>query len=375
MRVAIDVMPLLLPRTGVGNFTWHLVEGLAARPDVEVVAFAATWRGRNSLRDAVPPGVETVSRPMAARPLRLCWARWDRPAIETWTGPVDVVHGPNFVVPPARDAAQVVSVHDLTVVRHPEFCTRDTLAYPRLIKRAIGRGAWVHTISAFVDDIVQEFGADPERVVAIGNGSTQIDRVDPAVGHRLAGGDRYVLALGTIEPRKDLPSLVAAFDRLADRFGDLRLVVAGPDGWGTDAFESALSAATHRDRVVRLGWIDDDARAALLCGASVFAYPSIYEGFGFPVLEAMSAGVPVVASAVGGIPDTARDAATLVVPGDVEALASAIGELLEDPALAARRIEAGQANLDRFSWAETVDQMVDLYERARAAHQTRSIHR
>jgi glycosyltransferase involved in cell wall biosynthesis len=363
MRVALDGTALLEPRTGIGTFTEEVLARLADRHDVEVVVFAVTWRGRGRLPSVVPPSVRVVSRPLAARPLREAWKRADQPTIERWTGPIDVVHGPNYVVPPAR-AAQVVSVHDLTYVRYPELCTADTLAYPALIRRAIRRGAWVQTIPAFVDDIVNEFGAPRERVVAIRNGVGTFAQGDPAVGRAVAGGDRYLLGLGTIEPRKDFPLLVRAFDRLAAADPELRLVIAGADGWGVDAFDAAIAEAQHRDRIVRTGWVDDAQRAGLLAGASVFAYPSVYEGFGFPPLEAMACGTPVVASAVGGVPDTVGDAARLVAPGDLDALAGALDEVLHHPDLAAQLVARGTANLERFSWDRTADELVELYQQA-----------
>ncbi len=163
----------------------------------------------------------------------------------------------------------MVTVHDLTPVRFPELCTADTLAYPGLIRRALRGGAWIHTPSQFVaDEVVEAFDADPERVVAIPNGVTEIGPDSPgrdaAEGERLAGSGRYLLAIGTIEPRKDLPWLVDAFDVVAASHPDVSLVVAGPDGWGVDDFDRAVARATHRARVVRLGWVDPDQRAALL---------------------------------------------------------------------------------------------------------------
>jgi len=147
----------------------------------------------------------------------------------------------------------------------------------------------------------------------------------------------------------------------------LRLVIAGPDGWDADRLTDAIAAARHRDRIVRTGWVDDDQRAGLLAGASVFAYPSVYEGFGFPPLEAMAAGTPVVATAVGGVPDTVGDAALLVPAGDVEALTEAVRSVLADETLAATLVAKGDRNLERFSWDRTVDELVALYERAIAA--------
>src|SRR5690606_24040703 len=160
--------------------------------------------------------------------------------------------------------------------------------------------------------VVEVYGASPDRVVAVPLGVDPPEHASPADGHRLAGGDRYVLALGTVEPRKDLPLLVEAFDLLAVDDPDLRLVHAGPDGWGADAFTECIDRSPRRDRIVRLGWVDDAARSALLHGAAVLAYPSRYEGFGLPPLGAMSVGTPVVATAVGSLPEVLGDAAILV---------------------------------------------------------------
>ncbi len=363
LRVAYDATPLFGPRTGVGVYTYEVLARLGGHPDLDVRAYAATWRGRGRLGELVPPGVTAVGRPMAARPLREAWTRFAGPPIEWWTGPVDLVHGPNYVVPPTRGAA-LVSVHDLTPVRFPELCTKDTLAFPPLIQAAIDRGAWVHTGSAFVaDEIRGHFRVDPERVVAIHDGLTPLSPADPARGRALAGADRYVLALGTIEPRKGYPTLVAAFDRVAEADADVHLVVAGPDGWGVEAFAAAVAAARHRDRIVRVPWVDDPDRDALVHGATVFAYPSVYEGFGFPPLEAMSAGVPVVASTAGSLPEVLGDAARLVPPGDPDALAGALADLLADDAARAALVALGRERAGHFSWDEATDRLIDLYRR------------
>ena len=363
LRVAFDATPLFGPRTGVGVYTHEVLRRLGAAADVDVVAYAATWRGRGRLAELVPDGVTTVGRPMAARPLRAAWSRTGAPPIEWWTGAVDLVHGPNYVVPPTRGGA-LVSVHDLTPVRFPELCTRDTLAFPDLIQAAVDRGAWVHTGSDFVaDEIRAHFRVEPDRVVAIHDGLTPLSPADPARGRALAGADRYVLALGTVEPRKDLPGLVRAFDLVAAADADVRLVVAGPDGWGAEAFHAAVAAATHRDRVVRLDWVDDPDRDALVHGATVFAYPSRYEGFGFPPLEAMSVRVPVVATTAGSLPEVLGDAAVLVPEGDVDALAAAIAHLLVDEASRERCRKAGIDRVRGYSWDDAVDRLIDLYRR------------
>jgi glycosyltransferase involved in cell wall biosynthesis len=378
LRVAADLTSFLTPRTGVGVFATEVVEQLAGRDGVETTGFAVTWKGRGGLADQVPAGVRVVDRPMPARPLRILWKRFDHPRIDHWIGRHDVVWGPNFVVPPSR-AAEVVTVHDLTPVRFPQLANRATLAYPALIRRAVRRGAWIHTPSAFVrDEVLAEFRASPERVVAIHHGvrptgpDTGTDPVtverERITGRRLAGGDRYVLAVGTVEPRKDLPTLVRAFDALAGDDEDLRLVIAGPDGWGTEALDSALARTRHRDRVVRLGWVSDDDRWALLRAATVFCFPSVYEGFGLPPLEAMTYGVPVVATRAGAVPEVCRNGADLVPVGDPDGLAEALGRVLTDDGHRDRLIVRGHVVAAGYRWPATADAIVDLFERAVKDH-------
>jgi glycosyltransferase involved in cell wall biosynthesis len=377
--VALDATPLLGVRSGVGRFCAGALDALGARSDLEVSAFAVTWRRRRWLTPEVSAGVATRQRPMPARPLSRAWRRTPWPSAEWFIGSVDVVHGTNFVVPPTRSAGRVVTVHDLTTLRFPEMCDPATLVFPKMVRRAIAEGAWVHTPSQFVaDEVIAEFGADPGRVRAIHHGVDQPHDgcssrrpqagpgpealfPEPAApgGPKLPGP--YLLAVGTIEPRKDYPGLVAAFDRLATRRTELSLVVAGSDGWGTEAFERALDEAHHRDRVVRAGYLDEPSLDVLRRGAAALVFPSRYEGFGFPPLEAMAAGVPVVATAVGAVPEVVGDAAVLVPPGDPDALAGAVDELLQDDVRRASLVDAGRRRVAGFTWDACGDALASLY--------------
>jgi glycosyltransferase involved in cell wall biosynthesis len=361
VRIAYDVTPLLGDRTGVGAFAAGALGALIDLDAADIVPYALSWRGRSSLPARLPAGSRPPRWPMAARPLRALWTRADWPPVELWTGAVDVVHGTNFVVPPSRRGRQVVTIHDLTAVRFPDLCTADTLAYPGLIRRALARGAVVHTPSAFVgDEVVEHFDVDPARVFPVHHG---IPPVAHAMGPSPAGPGRYVLALGTIEPRKGLPDLVAAFDQVAEVEPDLRLVIAGADGWGIDAFDRALAQAKHRARVVRLGFVSGDERAALLRQAHVFAYPSIYEGFGFPPLEAMVAGVPVVSSSAGALSEVLGEAAALVAPHDVDGLARALLEMLSED----RRqmmVDRGRERIGHYSWHRCAEGLMSIYATA-----------
>lgn len=364
LRVAVDATSLYGARTGIGRFTAAVLEALGADPTIDLRAFAVTWRGNEDLASLLPAGVQAVDRRMAAAPLRALWRRTDHPRIERWTGPVDVVHGPNFVVPPAR-AATVASVHDLTFLHHPEFCTDDVLQYPGLLRRALARGAWIHTDSDFVrGEVIDLLGADPERVVTVPLGVTAPPAGRAEDGRALAGSDRYVLALGTVEPRKNLPGLVRAFDLLAAEDAEVHLVVAGPDGWGVPAYEAAVAASGHGARIVRLGFVSEADRGALLAGAGAVAVPSHYEGFGLSAAEAMAAGVPVVASDRGSHPEVVADAALLVPADDDEALAEALRQVLTDAALAADLRARGPVRAAAFTWARTAAGLAALWRRA-----------
>jgi glycosyltransferase involved in cell wall biosynthesis len=310
---------------------------------------------------------------MPARPLHASWGRRDGPPLEWFIGATDVVHGTNFLVPPTSRAAAVVSVHDLTPLHHPELCNEATLAYPGLIRRAVGRGAWVHADSAFVaGEVLDAFGADPSRVRVVNPGipvlpvPTEADA--EAVVRRFlpAGLRRFCLSIGTAEPRKDLPGLVRAFDTVAERQGDVALVLAGPPGWGERALESAIEDAKARDRIVRTGWVTQPDLAALLARASVLAYPSLYEGFGFPPLQAMQAGVPVVATRAGSLPEVLGDAAALVEPGDHDGLVDALGRCLGDEEERGRLIALGAEWSARYSWERCGEGLEALYRDAAA---------
>lgn len=357
--VAVDATALLGRRTGVGVAVAGLLGELAGGAH-RIVGYGLTGTGWRQLPALLPAGIAATRVPLPAGLLLPLWSHLDRPVVETVLGRVDVVHGTNFVVPPARRAARLVTVHDLTPVRFPEMVTPASRRYPALVARAVAGGAHVHTPSAFVaGEVVEHFGVDPDRVhvVAWGVGvPTPRQGVDvpPA-------GPPYVLATATAEPRKDLPRLVAAWDRVAGELPDLRLVLVGPPGWAEAELAAAIAGAAHRDRIERLGWVDDPA--PLLAGAAVLAYPSRYEGFGFPPLEAMAAGVPVVASAAGAVPEVVGDAAVVVPVGDTDALASGLLRVLTDHGEAARLVEAGRDRAAGYSWSATGAAFAGLYDR------------
>lgn len=368
LRVAVDATPLVTlggQRSGVGTFVAGALGALAARADVDVVAYALTFRGRRAWRAVLPTGVRPVGIAVPARAVRAAWVRSSLPPLEWFAGRADVAHGTSFVAPPVRRGGAVVTVHDLTPVRFPEMVEADAAAFPALVRAAVARGAFVHTPSQFVaDEVVELLGVPAERVVAVAHGTPAVAGGDAARGRAAAGAERYVLAIGTIEPRKAYPDLVRAFAAVAAADPELRLLVAGRQGWGSDAYAEAVAALPQdvRLRVRATGWLADAERDDLLAGAAVLAYPSRYEGFGLPPLEAMAAGVPVVASDAGSLPEVLGSAATLVPVGDVDALAAALGAALAlDGPDRDAVVAAGRAHAATFTWPACADGLAALY--------------
>lgn len=380
--MAFDATPLIGPRTGVGEFCAGALQALAKRGDLAMGAYSMSGRRRHAIASEVPPGVAVYDRPMAAGPLSKSWAHWSFPPAELFVGRADVVHGTNFVVPPAWWAATVVTVHDLTPLRFPEMCLPPARAYPELVRKALGRGAWVHThTSSVAQEVIASLGARLDRVRVVHPGVWPPGSAGPrhepggAVGRSSAARSvllpdwvtRYVLAVGTVEPRKDLPSLVQAFGTFAKAYPGLALVHAGPDGWGSAQLEEAIAECPADDQVVRLGWVDDQARDVLMAGATVFAFPSLYEGFGLPPLQAMAAGAPVVATRCGALEEVLGDAARLVDVGDVDALAEALEELLGDEAARLELVRRGRERAALYTWEACACGLAALYHDANHA--------
>jgi len=365
LTVALDGTPLLGVPTGVGVFTESVIEALSQRTDLEISAFAISWRTRHQLGELVPPGVTTEQRAMPARPLTRLWSKTNFFGIERFVGPVDVVHGTNFTVPPAKHAGQVVTVHDLTFIRYPELCQPDTLRYPALIRRALRRGAVVHTPSTYVAEEVRDhFSVGPRQVVAVHSGIPHLALPDVEGAHALVDlGRPYVLSVGTAEPRKDLPGLVKAFTAVAHEEPDLQLVLAGPPGWGSEALNEAINQSGVQDRIVQPGYTTAGVLSALLHGARVLAYPSLYEGFGFPPLQAMRAGVPVVTTRAGALNEIVGGASLMVEPHDTEALARALKIAVHDEAQRSVLIAAGTTRVNDFSWDRTAQGLAEIYHR------------
>lgn len=353
--VALDTTPLIGKRTGIGEFTARLLDSLTGLDNPPKVVPYVLSRRAGSL----PQGTRRLAVP-ARVGLRL-WARTAWPRERRAFAGVDVVHGTNYIAPPSGRPT-VVTVHDTSPITHPERCHRDVQLFVPVLRRLVRSGAWVHTPSEHVAGQVRELlGTD--RVHAVHSGAPE--RITRG-GDSRAPERPFVLAVATAEPRKNLPRLVVAYGQAQRRLPELALVIAGADGSDGPAIDAAIAGLDKSALVVRTGRIDDARRSGLLLAACALAYPSYDEGFGFPILEAMAADLPVVASSAGAIPEIAGNAALLVDADDTDGLANALLRAVEDFALRQELITRGRTRLAAFSWRATAEGLNALYRRAAA---------
>lgn len=358
MRIAIDIGPLHGHRTGVGHAVAHIVDHLNADPRVDTTGYILSFRAQ--------PRPGEIRLPLPARAATRLWARVDQPRADRWLGEVDVVHGTNYTAPPTSRPT-IITVYDCWFLEHPAEANPDVARAGRILRRAVARGAWIHT-SSEATAIRARALLDTDRIRSIhlgpppsseGAGTVPAALNPPEALLR----DGFIVALGTTERRKRHPWLVRAVAAMGT---GTHLVIAGAAGDDHDELSRSVAALPTpvRQRIHLLGPITAPEKTWLMTNAAVLAYPSLDEGFGFPVLEAHAAGIPVVASAAGSIPEVAGDAAMLVDTHDMSAFTAALATCATDATQREQLIAAGTANLNRFDWTRTVDSLVTLYNDA-----------
>lgn len=371
MRLLLDVSAVPARPVGAGVYAVNLARELSARDGIDV--HLATRRADGARWLELAPGATVHAVAPGPRPARLAWEQLGGPTLARHVRP-DVWHGIHYTMPLRADVPCVVTVHDLTFFDHPEWHERTKVAFfRRMLRESARRAVALVAVSEFTARrlrdvltprapiVVAPHGVDHERF----HPSPDADAADDLARVAALGArPPYVVSVGTIEPRKDLPTLVAAFATVARHRPDLRLVIAGGDGWGTAALRDAVERSGVATRIVRPGYVDGDAVAALYRRAAAVAYPSLEEGFGLPALEALACGAPLVSTLGSAVEEVVGDAALLVPPGDATALASALDALLGDAALAEALRAAGPVRADGATWARATDRHVDAYRTA-----------
>lgn len=355
MRIAFDVSPLSHPPLGIGNYIRGSLGGLveAAAGEHEIVAFAPTSiHGPARIRaalDGIDVELRTWRLPFS-HAVRTAWSAAGRPATERLLGAFDVLHFSDWMFPPQRSGVRATTIHDLVPLHHPEWTTSRTRSmHARKYENAARTCDVVFVNSAFTGrDVVETLGIDAERVHVARPAPKAVFRAD---GDAADLGRPYVLTVATLEPRKNLQALVEAHRLLES---DLLLAIAGGEGWGE---QPELDDPGIR----RLGFVTDAELARLYRGAAAAVYPSRFEGFGIPVIEAMACGCPVVVSSHESLDEAAGDAAVRADPEDPAAIAAAIGRAVGDRQ---RLAAAGLEHVQRSSWRAVGEIFLRGYEAA-----------
>jgi glycosyltransferase involved in cell wall biosynthesis len=379
LQVLIDLTQVPVGRMGIGSYAENLLEQFReVAPDI---SFTVVLQSDDfALRSRLPARARVVQLParlFRSLPARLLFEQLVLPVM-AWRYGAEVIHSlhyslPLLSLPPgAGRPRRVVTMHDMTAYLLPGMHTRAKGAYMRFfIRQAVFRADRLIFVSASaLDDCRRWFGLPLAHTAVVHHGKSGAFRPDgPAealasVRTRYELPSRYLLYLGTLEPRKNIPLLLRAFAALAERHPEARLVVAGKKGWHFDEIFHTAAELDLKDRVGFTGYVDEADKPALMRGALLFLYPSLHEGFGIPVLEAMASGVAVIAGNRTSIPEIAGDGALLVDPESLPQFSHALESLYTDATARAQLAARGLARAAKFSWRKTAEETAAVYRDA-----------
>lgn len=359
MRVGITVDSLSTNLTGIGRYTWELCQGLTRDPRIDLAYFLTDhWH-------ADPVGLLTGTARRRSRLPRLI-----RPWRARHGFDARLIHGTNYFLPQQAEAG-VITVHDLSIYLYPETHPIERIRdFEKQFGHSLERALHVITDSeATRRDLIAQLSYPAEKVTTIHLGVSArfkpiaSDMLAPHL-HRIFGGDvgPYILSVATFEPRKRIEAAVLAHARFCDRTGrDIPLVLVGAKGWGNERLHVLIEGEQRKGRLHMLGFVPDTDLPSLYAGAALFVYPSVYEGFGLPPIEAMACGVPTIVSNRSCLPEVTRGAAMMIDPDDVDALSLAIERGLDDDIWREHAIASGLIVAAHYSWARCVDKTVDVY--------------
>lgn len=371
MHIAIDYTPAIRQMAGIGRYTRGLVAAIAEIDRRN--RYTLFCAGGAPAQSSWPENFSIRVTRLPARWLAVGWHRLDlRIPVERLIGPCDVFHSPDFTLPPLRAARGIVTIHDLSFLRMPEHADPGLQRYlaaaaPRAVKRAQHVLADSQSTKSDLQTLLSVPAAKISVVAAgVDERFRQVQDADilNGVRERYNLPQRFILFLGTIEPRKNLRRLISAHALLRCRTSlPHALVIAGAPGWLCQDIFDQVARDGLGEQVLFPGFIADEDLPALYTLADLFVFPSLYEGFGLPPLEAMACGTPVVTSNNSSLPEATGSAAMLVDAEDVDALADAMARVLGDGSLQARLADLGRAQAARFTWRSAAERLLDAYER------------
>jgi len=372
VRIGIDYTAAVRQGGGIGRYARSLVRGLTEVGGAHSYRLLVAGGVSKTRREEWPPNFRVISLPLSDRWTTILWQRLRLPLwADLFTGPVDVFHSPDFVLPPIRRGKRVVTVHDLSFLRCPACYESGLREYlEAAVPRSVDRADLVLADSESTrQDLVELLGvpATKVKVLYLGVEPRFCPVVDEKrleqVRERYGLPGRFVLSLGTLQPRKNFERLIEAHSGVLERMTqDIHLVIAGRRGWLYEGIFKRVEELGLRERVTFLGFFADEDLPLLYNLADLFVLPSLYEGFGLPPLEAMACGTPVVASDVSSLPEVLGDAARMVDPLNVSALTEAMCRVLSDAHLRHRMIRKGLAQAGKFTWQDAANSLRQAYE-------------
>lgn len=369
MRIGIDYTAAISQKAGIGRYTREIIKHLAEIDKIN--SYVLLTPPQASGLD-FPPNFQGKKLPLPERWMTILWHRLRFPLwVEVFTGPLDVFHSPDFVLPPVKAARTILTVHDLSFLRLPHCSEPHLRAY---LSKAVPRSARrAHLILADSEntrqDVIELLDIPPGRVEVLYAGVDERFRpigetAEVRTRYRLP--ERFILSVGTLEPRKNYERLIEAFALLKGRVpsaSDVKLVIVGQKGWLYEGIFAAVERLNLQGEIIFSGYVADEDLPALYSAAELFVYPSLYEGFGLPPLEAMACGTPVVASSAPCLPEVLGDAALFAPPDEVEAMASAMERALLDEGLRHQLREKGFSRAKAFSWEKSARKLLEVYGR------------
>lgn len=374
LRIGIDFTSAARERAGIGRYARELIRALSRLDHANrYLLFVPRDAHTDLLRFDWPPNFAIIRAPLTERYLAALWHRARVPfPIETFIGAVDVFYSPDFLLPPTFARRKLVTVHDLSYVRVPECFPAPLLRYlTRAVPPSLARADLILADAASTQrDLIDVYHIPSEKIRVLYSGVDARFHPDISADARarvraLTRGKPYILSVGTLQPRKNYARLLEAFAKLIDNsqlpIANCQLLIAGGRGWMYDEIFQTVARLNLRERVWFPEFVADDDLPALYAEATLFVYPSLYEGFGLPVAEALACGAPVVCSNASSLPEVAGDAALYFDPRDVDAMADAMARALSDESLRADLRARGFVQVKQFSWEKAAQELREYF--------------